>query len=156
MTEEQTKYWSEEMEKCIKSPAYFMNNYMTPKLGREVTDEEIEWLKAMANNPLAGRMRARCELNRPKNVDGKILNEYLIVKSINGHWCGVRRMAFTTGLFVNIDNFGYGHRYCYHTTKEATDALNKYYNLTLDPPGNWIKMKGAGEDRPNPNYKKDE
>lgn len=40
-------------------------------------------------------------------------------KLINGVWCGLMRMAFTTGLFVGIDEIGYSYRYCYESVKRS-------------------------------------
>lgn len=68
--------------------------------------------------------------------------------------CGIRRMAFTTGLFYGITEFVYEGRYCFHTFKEAAAAL-AVWSGTGDPPGNWIKHKGHTE-YSNPNYTKDE
>lgn len=62
--------------------------------------------------------------------------------------CGLMRMAFTTGLFIGIDEHGYYGRYCYPTWKEAEIAL-KNWDGEGDPPGNWIKYKGEGGERSN-------
>lgn len=68
--------------------------------------------------------------------------------------CGLRRMAFTVGLFYGIDDIGYKGRYCFHSYKEAAEALVEWSG-TGDPPGNWIKHKGYREYR-NPNYKEND
>jgi len=75
----------------------------------------------------------------------------------NGVIAGISPMAFTVGLFVGL-NFEetslppYRTRYCFHTFKEALEALEEW-DGTGDPPRNWIKQKP--EDRNNPNYKED-
>jgi len=76
---------------------------------------------------------------------------YTSPKLINGVWCALMRMMFTTGLFVGIDEHGVSHRYCYNFFKEASDALAAYENTNEHPPGDWIKRKGQGGDFPNPN-----
>lgn len=65
--------------------------------------------------------------------------------------CGLRRMAFTVGLFCGIDTEGnYKFRYCYATWRDAAQDL-AVWNGEDHPPGNWIKRKGAGPDIRNPN-----
>ena len=60
--------------------------------------------------------------------------------------CGLYRFAFTVGLVIGIDDWGYYGRYCYHTKKEAQDALESW-NGVGDPSGEWIKYKGTGGER---------
>jgi len=72
-------------------------------------------------------------------------------KLINGVLCGLMRMAFTTGLFVGIDEIGYSYRYCYESMIEANNALAAYEDTNEFPTGDWIKRKGKGEDLANPN-----
>jgi hypothetical protein len=95
------------------------------------------------------------------NYLNKIMNKQQILelgyhspKLINGIWCALQRMAFTTGLFVDIDEFGYSHRYCYHTLNEAKEALVAYEDTDDHPSGNWIKRKGKVGDLANPIYQK--
>lgn len=76
---------------------------------------------------------------------------YTSPKLINGVWCAVMRMIFTTGLFVGIEEDSVSHRYCYNTFKEAQDALAAYENTNDHPTGDWIKRKGKGGDLANPN-----
>lgn len=76
---------------------------------------------------------------------------YTSPKLINGVWCGILRLVFNTGLVVGIDEYGYLYRYCYHTFKEANEALLKYNDINEHPPGDWIKRKGEGGDLVNPN-----
>lgn len=58
--------------------------------------------------------------------------------------CGLMRMAFTTGLMVNIDSSGYAYRYCYQQLADAREAL-KNWDGKDHPPGDWLKRKGCGE-----------
>ncbi len=69
----------------------------------------------------------------------------------NGEMAGCRRMMYTTGLFVGLTAQGYRTRFCFHTEAEAEASLVAW-DGTGDPPGNWVKEKGAVE-RMNPNYK---
>lgn len=63
--------------------------------------------------------------------------------------CGVKSFAFTTGLVVSLDPFGYERRYCYEHEAEARYALAQW-DGTGHPGGRWIKCKGAGIDLVNP------
>lgn len=78
--------------------------------------------------------------------------DYHSPKLINGIWCALQRMAFTTSLFVDIDEFG---RYCYHTLNEAKKALVAYEDTNDHPSGDWIKRKRKGGDLANPNNVKE-
>lgn len=71
-------------------------------------------------------------------------------KLASGDWAGLRPMTFTVGLFVGIDLDSYRERYCYPTASSALAALLTW-NGAGDPPGPWIKNKGRGIDRANPN-----
>lgn len=73
---------------------------------------------------------------------------------INGSWCALMRMAFTTGLIVDIDEIGYSHRFCYEHYYEAKQALENYQDTEIFPDGNWIKRKGLNGDFTNPNYER--
>ena len=77
---------------------------------------------------------------------------YTEPKLINGEWCGLLRFIYTVGLVVGINEYGYKYRYCYHSMKEANEALVNYDDITIAPAGNWIKRKGEGGDLTNPNY----
>lgn len=63
--------------------------------------------------------------------------------------CGVFRFLFTVGLVTGIDSMGYKGRYCYASRIEAAYAITQWDGVG-DPPGNWIKYKGAGGERDNP------
>lgn len=84
--------------------------------------------------------------------------------------CGLHRLIFTCGLFVNITwEVNATGRYCYENLQDALYALYHWDGLGY-PPGNWIKYKGLivnGEPAPdwdildgytgsidNPNYEK--
>jgi hypothetical protein len=40
--------------------------------------------------------------------------------------CGLMPMLFTTGLFVDLEQSGYSHRFCYETPLEALSALKSW------------------------------
>lgn len=65
--------------------------------------------------------------------------------------CGLQRMIYTTGLFIQLDDNGTQGRYCYPTETDAREALSQW-DGTGDPTGPWIKYKGAGGMRRNPNH----
>ena len=65
-----------------------------------------------------------------------------------GKWAALGRFLFTTGLVVGIDQSGYRTRFCYPSREDAALAL-KEWDGQGDPPGLWIKEKGAYE-RSNP------
>jgi hypothetical protein len=67
----------------------------------------------------------------------------------DGRWIAMGRLLYTTGLFVGIDRVGYKTRFCYETAPDCFAAL-QLWNGKGDPPGPWIKEKGAGGDRINP------
>lgn len=60
--------------------------------------------------------------------------------------CGIRKMNFTFGLFVGLDEGGCRGRFCYKTGEDAVEAL-KTWNGIGDPSGPWIKYKGEGGER---------
>ena len=66
----------------------------------------------------------------------------------DGRWIGLQQMLFTCGLFVDLNENGYDHRYCYATVADALAAVGTWDGAG-DPPGPWIKRKGRGE-RSNP------
>jgi hypothetical protein len=79
---------------------------------------------------------------------------YTHIKYINGRgYCGLKRFVFTTGLVVGLDYSGYVGRYCYHSSGDAKTAINNWTGIG-DPDDHWIKYKGDGEDRSNPNNDK--
>jgi len=58
--------------------------------------------------------------------------------------CGLRRMAFTVGLFYGIDQTGYIGRYCFELEHDAEEVLESLLDIPDDLiiKGNWIKHKG--------------
>lgn len=69
--------------------------------------------------------------------------------------CAVQRYVFTVGLVLDVQPDGcYGTRYCYEHAHDAIAAL-ALWDGTGDPSGPWIKQKGIGVDRLNPNLKDD-
>jgi hypothetical protein len=80
---------------------------------------------------------------------------YRNVVKINNKWCGIYRFAYTWGLVVGADAFGYERRYCYKKEGEALENL-LIWDGVGHPSGNWLKCKGVlnGEsiDLINPNY----
>ena len=70
---------------------------------------------------------------------------YLFVRQLpTGDWIGVYRFLYTTALLVGLDDAGYRTRFCYeHETDAIAAAL--IFDGTGDPPGPWIKEKGARE-----------
>lgn len=71
--------------------------------------------------------------------------QYMCWNPLRGY-CGIMRMAFTVGLFYNIQPYPGGPegRYCYHTLAEAVQDLIDWDGKD-DPPGDWIKHKGPQE-----------
>lgn len=75
---------------------------------------------------------------------------YFDFKEIEGKGlCALRRFIFTTGLVVGLNEFVYESRYCYQHFSDARRALNEW-DGTGDPSYGWIKHKGDGPDRVNP------
>lgn len=67
----------------------------------------------------------------------------------DGRWIAVQNMLFTAGLFVDIQEFSWGSRFCFETTEEAERACEEWDGQG-DPPGMWIKEKPS--DRSNPRW----
>lgn len=92
----------------------------------------------------------------------KVLDEngYYMPKLINGKLCALMNYMFTTGVVVNISEYSYERRYCYHHQIEALLAIEAYEDLTQHAPGGWIKCKGAYMGQPidclNPLFCEDE
>jgi hypothetical protein len=91
----------------------------------------------------------------------KVLDEngYYMPKLINGKLCALMNYMFTTGLVVNISEYSYERRYCFHHPVEALLAIEAYEDLTQHAPGDWIKCKGAYMGQPidalNPKFCED-
>jgi len=69
---------------------------------------------------------------------------YLDVRRIrDGPVIGVCPMWSTFGLMVGCDDGSYQSRYCYEDAADVAIAFRQW-DGTGDPPGPWIKHKGAG------------
>lgn len=66
--------------------------------------------------------------------------------SNNGELMAVSKFAFTYGLIVGINGYGYRVRYCYEGMRDCINAFDHYQDTTQDPLGPWIKAKGTGLD----------
>lgn len=67
--------------------------------------------------------------------------------------CGTIRNIYTTGLCYGLSEDSYRGRYCYNSSYEARHALQEWSDnqgISLDPPGEWIKHKGAAGEYGNP------
>lgn len=83
-----------------------------------------------------------------------IEESYDHVREIPGRGlCGIGHFIFTSGLVVGITDFLYHGRYCYERLADAKEALETWDGIG-DPPGPWIKYKGEGGERRNPNFSK--
>lgn len=72
---------------------------------------------------------------------------YIAVTNIHGRGlCGISPMLFTVGIVVGITEDSYVGRYCYPSMEQAVKGLIEWDGVG-DPPGEWIKWKGAGGDR---------
>ena len=80
-------------------------------------------------------------------------NGYFGIREIPGQGiCALQHLMFTKAVVCGLTEVSYRYRYCYHTLGEAIDAINSW-DGEGDPPGNWIKRKGEGGDKPNKKYK---
>lgn len=69
--------------------------------------------------------------------------DYADLRHVPGHGiCGIRRQAFTVGLFEGLTKWSYDGRYCFPTAPEARAALVAWSGGEPDPPGEWIKYIG--------------
>jgi hypothetical protein len=76
---------------------------------------------------------------------------YVHIRYIPGRGvCAIMKFIFTYGLVYGIDSIGYKGRWCYGSLAEAFAALHMWDGKE-DPPGKWIKYKGVGGERSNPN-----
>ncbi len=71
----------------------------------------------------------------------------------DGKVAGIQRMLFTFGLCCGIHREGnllfHDYRYCYEHEADAIAALSEWDGKG-DPPGPWIKLKGARVERLGP------
>lgn len=71
---------------------------------------------------------------------------YMMVRKLpTGEIAGLQRFAFTVGIVVGLEPFSYRIRYCYDGFSEAKKSLEAWDGQG-DPPGEWIKAKGADHD----------
>jgi hypothetical protein len=78
-------------------------------------------------------------------------NGYIYPREIdNVGVCAVLPFLFTYGLVVEIDEYGYGGRYCFSNLGEAIAALEQWDGKD-HPQGNWIKYKGWKGEKSNEN-----
>ena len=96
------------------------------------------------------------EINYFEDIPKELLKEleengYHFLRVIPGKGiCGLSKLLFTVGIVYELDMFGYGGRYCYHTWAEAIVAFIQWNGIG-DPPGRWIVHKGKkGGDIHNP------
>ena len=78
---------------------------------------------------------------------------YYNIREIPGQGlCGLREFIFTIGLCVKLDYYDYGGRYCYpkDIILESVVAIESW-DGNDDPIGGWVKYKGKGGERRNPN-----
>ena len=77
-------------------------------------------------------------------------DDYFKTRSLSdGRRIGLGNLLFTTGLYVDIDEIGYSHRYCYPSSVDALLAFQNWDGAG-HPPGNWLVRKGLGGDLRNP------
>lgn len=85
----------------------------------------------------------------PKLLEFLESQGYSSLRMVNGVLCGLLPFAFTTGLMVDLREFGYELRYCYEHEADALAAL-LVWDGNDHPTGPWIKCKGRGVDLLNP------
>lgn len=64
-----------------------------------------------------------------------------------GEWIALFRFAFTWGVVVGIDEFGYKRRFCYESANDALKAV-ALWDGSGDPPGRWIVEKPGNRQGP--------
>jgi hypothetical protein len=93
-----------------------------------------------------------------------ISDGYFNLKEVDGIIIGLYKFMFTIGLMVDIkveSGFGqqissYKYRYCYPYDKSLECLMDlELYDGIGDPIGGWVKQKGYGIDRVNPQIEKD-
>jgi hypothetical protein len=74
---------------------------------------------------------------------------YYSIREIPGQGlCGLMKFAFTTGLVIGMESWGYKGRYCYSSAADAQKELDEWDGIG-DPEGPWIKYKGMEGEREN-------
>jgi hypothetical protein len=86
------------------------------------------------------------------DITNEVLMDYFYLRQIEGRGlCGMKRFIFTTGLAWGISQFIYEGRYCFPDYAEAERCFFEWDGKG-DPEGEWIKYKGVGGERSNPNF----
>jgi len=74
---------------------------------------------------------------------------YYSIREIPGQGlCGLMKFAFTTGLVIGMESWGYKGRYCYSSAEDAQKALDESDGIG-DTEGPSIKYKGMEGEREN-------
>lgn len=53
----------------------------------------------------------------------------------DGAWCCLGQMIYTTALIVDVERYGYGHRFCFHDRAAAKRALDQMKTSDDEPVG---------------------
>jgi hypothetical protein len=62
---------------------------------------------------------------------------------------GLNPMIFTWAIFTDLDEFGYGDRFCYQDTESAWKAFQSWSGDQGTEPEGWIRHPSTGRRRPN-------
>lgn len=65
------------------------------------------------------------------------------VYRISEGWCGILKLMFTHAIVSEINQTGYGDRWCYKSEADAKDALMRWSELAEEPKG-WHRHPGTG------------
>ena len=90
--------------------------------------------------------KLRC-MNRDELIEYLDSQGYTHIKEIPGRGlCGFRDFMFTIGVCHDLDEDGFGGRWCYPRSR-MVDALIvlDIWDGEGDPPGPWVKYKGSVE-----------
>lgn len=67
---------------------------------------------------------------------------YAHVRNVQNRKCGIQPFLTTVGVVIDINDEGYGYRYCFKEHSDAVAALSAWGGV--DPlPGPWLKVKGS-------------
>jgi hypothetical protein len=79
-------------------------------------------------------------------VSQTVLDEYEVVKRLpDGRLIGVHQFMFTWGFHIDINEYGYEDRYCFHDREKAINSMLKYDGVT-EPTG-WHRHPSSGRRR---------
>lgn len=93
----------------------------------------------------------KSDIQQEETIEALKSDGYTDLKIINGRIFGLHRFVFTVGLMDRLEYDGYVGRWCYDNKSDALDALRDYPGEGDPKDGHWIKYKGRGGDRQNPN-----